>query len=70
MWCAILHLVWIPFALTLCVCKTRCIQKANAVTLRVQKANTLTLLLWKADAMARIVWPTFALTLCVQKKFV
>ena len=32
-------------------------------------ANALTLRIQKADAVARMVWTTFALTLCVRKKF-
>jgi len=56
-WCAIVSLVWIPFALTLCVCKTRCVRM------------TKTLLVQKADAVACVVRTTFALTLCVRKKF-
>ena len=36
---------------------TRCVQKANALTLLVRKA----------DSVARVVRTTFALTLCVQK---
>jgi len=56
-WCAIVSLVWIPFALTLYVCKTRCIRMAK------------TLLVQKADAVVRVVRLTFALTLCVWKKF-
>jgi len=56
-WCAIVSLVWISFALTLCVCKTCCVR------------ITKTLLVQKADAVARVVRTTFALTLCVQKKF-
>jgi len=54
-WCAIVSLVWIPFALTLCICKTHCVRMAK------------TLLVQKADAVARVVRTTFALTLCVQK---
>jgi len=56
-WYAIVSLVWIPFALTLCVCTTRCVRMAK------------TLLVQKADAVARVVRTTFALTLCVRKKF-
>jgi len=32
-------------------------------------ANALTLRVQKADAVACVVWTTFALTLCVRKKF-
>ena len=56
-WCAIVRLVWIPFALTLCVCKMHCVRMAKK------------LLVQKADAMACGVRTTFALTLCVRKKF-
>ena len=53
-WCAIVSLVWIPFALMLCICKTRCVLMAKT-------------LVQKADAVVRIVQMTFALTLCIQK---
>jgi len=56
-WCAIVSLVWIPFALTLYICKMRCIRMVK------------TLLVQKADAMVRVVCLTFALTLFVWKKF-
>ena len=56
-WCAIVSLVWIPFALTLYICKMRCIRMVK------------TLLVQKADAMVRVVRLTFALTLFVWKKF-
>jgi len=32
-------------------------------------ANALTLRIQKADAVACVVWTTFALTLCIRKKF-
>jgi len=54
-WSAIVSLVWIPFALTLCICKTHCVQMVK------------TLLVQKADTVVHIVRTTFALTLCIQK---
>ena len=54
-WCTIVSLVWIPFALTLWVCKMRCVRIAK------------NLLVQKADTMACIIQTTFALTLYVQK---
>ena len=57
MWCAIVNLVWILFALTLCIYKTCCIRMAKA------------LLVQKVDAVARVVHTTFGLTLFVRKKF-
>ena len=54
-WYAIVSLVWISFALTLCVCKTPSVRMVKI------------LLIQKADAVAYIVRTTFALTLCVQK---
>jgi len=50
---AMVHVIWMTFALTLCV----------------QKGNALTVLVRKADAVAHIVRTTFALTLCIRKKF-
>jgi len=53
-WCTIVSLVWIPFALTLCDCKMCCIRMVKT-------------LFQKADAVACVVRMTFPLPLCVQK---